>query len=402
LQGMERECWWGRPGEKRGRAVKFTALGLMLLFFMSIFTAGCSKKEEAEEPTYEIAVQVQEVKKGDVKKVVVYPGTLRGIEETTVYPKLSAMAGGLKVMAVNVKAGDRVVQGQPLAQLDSSSLQYQIQGYEAQIEGLQARKAGTEVRVADLEKNLERTRFLFDQGAVSQADLDKMETEYQAARAGLQELDASLNGLQASLENARYDLANCSVPAPIGGTVGLVQVNEGDTISAQTEVAVIADNSRVEVEVNVSESEVNYLKQGQKVKVYVEAVAEAPFTGQITSVAQTAHQTLKTYPVKCELDNQKGLLKSGMFAEVHLNTVSRSGAVTVPRDAVVLKGARQVVYTVDDESVAHERDVQIGIEGEKLAEVIKGVEVGEKIVVKGHTLIDDEDKVKIVTGGKGQ
>ena len=119
---------------------------------MSIFTAGCSKKEEAEEPTYEIAVQVQEVKKGDVKKVVVYPGTLRGIEETTVYPKLSAMAGGLKVMAVNVKAGDRVVQGQPLAQLDSSSLQYQIQGYEAQIEGLQARKAGTEIRLADLEK----------------------------------------------------------------------------------------------------------------------------------------------------------------------------------------------------------------------------------------------------------
>ena len=232
--------------------------------------------------------------------------------------------------------------------------------------------------------------------------MDKVETEYQAARAGLQELDASINGLQASLENARYDLANCSVPAPIGGTVGLVQVNEGDTISAQTPVAVIANNSRVEVEVNVSESEVNYLKPGQAVKVYVAAVAEEPFTGYISSVAQTAHKTLKTYPVKCELDNQKGLLKSGMFAEVRLNTVSHSGVVTVPRDAVVLKGARRVVFTVDDQSVAHERDVQIGIEGEKLVEVIKGIEVGEKIVVKGHTLIDDGDKEKIMTGGRAQ
>ena len=99
------------------------------------------------------------------------------------------------------------------------------------------------------------------------------------------------------------------------------------------------------------------------------------------------------------LDNPKGMLKSGMFAEVHLPTMVRHQVVAVPQEAVVAKGARRVVYVVDSKSVAHERPVTVGVENENLAEITEGLKAGEPVVVKGSTLIRDGDKVKVVAGG---
>lgn len=390
-----------RGMEKRSRVrVRSRAAGLLVaLVFITMLAAGCGAKGEEEAKPTEIPVEVQAVERADVSKVAVYAGTLRGIEEATVYPKISAMSGALKVVAVNVKPGDRVRAGQSLVQLDGSDLGYQIRASEAQLEGLIARKAGTEGRVANAKQTLDRTRFLFEQGAVSKAELERVETEYQAAKAGLDELNAGIAGAQANLDNVRNNLANCNVPSPIDGIVGIVNVNVGDSVTAQSPVAVVTDTSRLEVQVNVSEAEVSFVQPDQGVRVYVDAVASTPFTGKVTSVAQAADARSKTYPVKISLDNKNGALKSGMFAEVHLTTVSKQDAIAVPRDAVAEKSGRRVVYVVDDRNVAHEKDVQLGIEGQELVEIIKGVQVGDRIIVKGQTLIDHGDKVRVVAGG---
>lgn len=372
---------------------------LVALMFVAALAGGCGPKDKEEaKPTY-IPVAVQAVGRADVDKVAVYAGTLRGIKEATVFPKISAMSGALKVVAVNVKPGDRVRAGQPLVQLDSSDLNYQIRASEAQLEGLVARKAGTEVRLANAKQTLDRTRFLFEQGAASKAELEQVETEYQAAKAGLDELNAGIAGAQANLDNIRNNLANCNVPSPIDGIVGIISVNVGDSVTAQSPVAVVSDTSRLEVQVNVSEAEVSFVQPNQVVKVYVDAVSSTPFTGKVTSVAQAADSRLKTYPVKITLDNPGRILKSGMFAEVHLATLTRHGVLAVPREAVVDRGARRVVYLVNKNGVAREREVRVGIENDRLVEIAGGLKAGEKIVVKGQTLIRDGDRVRVVAGG---
>ncbi|NLU50588.1 MAG: efflux RND transporter periplasmic adaptor subunit [Syntrophomonadaceae bacterium] len=381
---------------RRGRRVSLLVVGVLAV---CVLGSGCGTKEAETVKLAEIPVEVQEVKQGDVARVAIYAGTLRGIEEATVFPKLSAMSGAVKVVAVNVKPGDRVSKGQSLVQLDGSDLQYQIRGYQAQVDSLQASKVGAELRLANAKTDLERKRFLFDQGAIAKAELERAETEYQSAQAALAGVNAQIAGAQANLDNARNNLANCNVPSPISGTVGIVNVNVGDAVTAQTPVAVVTNTSRMEVQVNVSESEVSYVKPGRSVQVYVDSAGAAPFTGTVTSVAQTADARVRTYPVKVSLENKNGTLKSGMFAEVHLTTLTRQQVIAIPRDAVAEKGARRVVYIVDDKSVAHERDVVLGVEGEKLVEIVKGVKAGERIVTRGQTLIHDGDKVRVVAGG---
>jgi len=379
--------------------VRRIAAGLAVIALIMTLAAGCgNKKEQKVEPAL-TPVSVEKAKLADAEKISVYTGALKGIEETAVYPKLSAAAGAVKVVAVMVKPGDRVSQGQTLVQLDSSDLDYQIRAYQAQLDGLVAQKEAAAARLANLKQTLDRTRFLYDQGAVSKSDLERAETEYDAAVAGIKQLDAGIAGAQANLENARHNLANCSVPSPISGTVGTVNVTAGDSVTAQTPVALVSNTSKLQVQVNVAEAEVGYVRPGTEVEVYVRAASPQPFKGKVDTVAAAADTRLKTYPVKILLENPEGQLKSGMFAEVHLPTLAKHQVVTVPQEAVVAKGARRVVYVVDSKSIAHERPVTVGIENESLAEITSGLKVGEPVVVKGSTLIRDGDKVKIVAGG---
>ncbi|MDH7498132.1 MAG: efflux RND transporter periplasmic adaptor subunit, partial [Syntrophomonadaceae bacterium] len=208
-----------------------------------------------------------------------------------------------------------------------------------------------------------------------------------------------LAGARAALDNARTNLANSSVPSPIAGTVGLVSVSVGDAVGAQTQVAVVSDTSRLQVQVNAAEADVSSIRPGSAVKVYVPAVSERPFAGIVETVAQAADPRARTYPVKVVLDNPGGELRSGMFAEVHLTTASRAGVLALPLEAVGEKGARKIVYVVDDKSVAHEREVTLGLQGETLVEVLSGLKAGERVVVKGQTLIRDGDRVRVVAGG---
>lgn len=371
---------------------------LAVAVFVMTLAAGCGSKEEKAEQAL-TPVQVEKAKLGNVEKISVYTGALEGIEETAVYPKLSAAAGMVRVVAVMVKPQDRVAAGQTLVQLDGSDLELQIKAYQAQLDGLVAQKEAAEVRLANLKQTLERTRFLYDQGAVSKSDLEKVETEYDAALAGIKQLDAGIAGAEANLDNARRNLANCSVSSPIAGIVGTVNVKPGDAVTAQTPVAVISNNAKLRVQVNVAEAEVGYIRPRTEVQVYVRAASTEPFKGRIESVAAAADARLKTYPVKILLENPEGRLVSGMFAEVHLPTLSRSRVVTVPQEAVVAKGARRVVYVVDSEDVVHERTVKVGIENESLAEIVEGLKAGEPVVVKGSSLVRDGDRVKVVAGG---
>jgi multidrug efflux pump subunit AcrA (membrane-fusion protein) len=88
-----------------------------------------------------------------------------------------------------------------------------------------------------------------------------------------------------------------------------------------------------------------------------------------------------------------------MFAEVVVNTINKDNAVCVPTNAIVPKGARSVVYVVDEENRAREREVEIGIENTTYVEIIKGVSVGEEVITKGSTLVAEGTLVRVITGG---
>lgn len=356
-----------------------TYLGLVLLLMAALLMSGCGKKEEVIKET-EISVNTAQAQERSIAKSTRYAGTVRGQNEVYLLPKAAA-----RVTAIMVKPGDKVGQGQVIMTLDSSD--YQAGAAQAQA-GLKA----AQIQLESARSNLERTQKLHDAGAASPQQLEAATSGYEAAQVGVEQGNAAL-------AMASIQLNNCTLTSPISGVVGNINLSLGDTANPASPAAIISETSQLEIEVMVSESEISFIQTGSSVDVYIKAVSDKPFTGQVATVATVPDTVKRNYPVKITLDNPEGKIRSGMFAEVAVNTVSKNNVVCVPTNAVVPKGARTVVYVVDDKKRAREREVEVGIENNQYVEIAKGLKTGEKVITKGSTLVAEGTLVRVVTGG---
>ncbi|MBO8159061.1 efflux RND transporter periplasmic adaptor subunit [Thermosyntropha sp.] len=363
-------------GNKSYRSVVCVVLAVFLFAGM----VGCKKKEEVQKET-PLTVTVSEAAVRDIAETAVYSGFVKGKSEVSVYPKIPG-----RVIDVLVKEGDYVRENQPIIILDSSD-------YEVSLKQAEAAKAQAEVQLKTAESNLERTRKLYEAGAASAQQLESAETAAESARIAVEQA-------QAGIEAALLQIENCTIKAPINGVVGSVGITEGTMVSSQMPVAVIFDPADLEVEVMAGEADINYISSGGEVDVYVKAAREEVYKGVVTSVARVADATRKGYPVKIKIVDKDDKLKSGMFAEVKLAARSKGDVLSVPRNAVVPKGAKTVVYVIDKENRARMREVKTGIEGGRYIEIKEGLKAGEKVIVKGNTLVDDGTLVKVAGGDK--
>jgi RND family efflux transporter MFP subunit len=303
-----------------------------------------------------------------------------------------------RVTAIHVKPGEKVKEGQVLISLDSSDYEAGIRQAEAALEMAQAAKRANDVNKATAKANYERTLMLHEGGAVSDSQLEAAKAQYDALNSGSAE--AAVQQAQAALQQALDNIGNCTIKAPISGVVGSIALSLGEMANLQSPAAIISDTSQLEVEIQVSESEISYVQEGSEVEVMISAVSPDSFKGVVASVSVAADPASKNYKVKITMDNPEGQIKSGMFAQVFLSTVSESNALCVPRNAVIPKGSQSVVYIVDEESRARMQVVETGIENSKYIQISKGLKEGQEVIEKGNTLVSDGSKVRVVTGGE--
>ncbi|MBC7076245.1 MAG: efflux RND transporter periplasmic adaptor subunit [Syntrophomonadaceae bacterium] len=365
---------------------------LVPVLVLSLIAAGCGKKEEAVEET-EITVNIAKAEKRDIAKSVSYSGIVRGENEVYIMPKVMA-----RVTAIYVKPGDPVREGQTLLVLDSSDYEAAVKQAEAALAQAEAAKRANDAQKETALANYERMKKLHEAGAVSDQQLEQARSQYEALAAGSAE--AAVEQARAGLLQAQTQLNHCIIKSPINGVVGSINLSLGDTANPQSPAAVVTDTSRLEIEVLVSESEVSYIETGSEVDVFISAVQDEPFAGKVKSVAAVPDPVKRNYAVKVALDNQDNNIRSGMFAEVSIATISKDDVLCVPRSAVIPKGGRNIIYTVDKESRAREKEVTTGIENSSYIEILKGIEEGEKVITRGNTLVNDGTRVRVITGGE--
>lgn len=360
---------------------KTTSVVLVVILIMALFYgSGCGKEKAQSEVDNRLTVKTVAVQEESIHKEVTYSGSIKGADEVTLYPKVAA-----RVVAINLQEGDRVAKGQTIISLDTTD--YQTGATVAEATLVQAEAAYENTR-----NNVERIRQLYQQGAVSAQQMEQAEL-------GLVQANSALKQVRMGVQNAQNLLGNCQITSPINGVVGLIQITAGNMASPQAPVAVISSPGRMTVKVNVSESEIGFVSANSPVNVKISSVPGQVFIGKVSSVAAVADPRTKAFPVEVSLDNPDNLLKSGMLAEVQLSTEKKDGVLTLPRAAVVEKGARRVVFTVDENLVVHETAIEVGLESRERVEIIKGVALGDKVVIKGQTLLHDADEVR-VAGGK--
>ncbi len=207
---------------------------------------------------------------------------------------------------------------------------------------------------------------------------------------------------QAALDVTKAARAEANIVTPFDGVVSARLIAEGGFTSTNTPLVTLVSND-VEVLLNLEEANLGKVQVGLPVTLTVAAYPGQPIPAKISSVNPTADTRTHTFPVKVSPTTQDGKLRGGMFADVRITAEQRRGVVLVPKDAIVAKGTRQVLFTTAN-GVASQRDIKIGIMDEQNAEIISGVSAGDQVVIQGQATLNDNDPVRMAgsPGGAGQ
>lgn len=353
-----------------------TLMGSLLIL------SGCGKKAPEAGSESATTVNVAAAAFRNIYGSTSYSGRLKASSEAEVFPKINE-----RIISINVKEGQEVRAGQTLMTLDSSSLQASIKKAEAQVASTKATQVNNQIKLEAARKKYERTKKLYDAGAAPLSDMENVRDEYDSLQSGA--VEAAMAEAQAALLTIQDQVGYCNVTAPVSGIVGRIDVSVGDYVMTSASMAVISDPRQMQIEIMVGESDLSKMKLNSQVNVYVMSVSKDPFAGQITSIASVLNANSNLYPVTITLDNAAGNIKSGMYAEVCIDTSSVQKALCVPLSAIIPSDGVNIVYTVNDKKQAKRAEVKTGINDETYVQILSGLKAGDKVVTLGNTLISD-------------
>jgi Cu(I)/Ag(I) efflux system membrane fusion protein len=188
--------------------------------------------------------------------------------------------------------------------------------------------------------------------------------------------------------------------APASGFVTTKSVFEGQEVQPGMELFTLTDLSHVWVEVDFYEYEARLLRVGQKARVHLPYDPATALDGEITFVYPTLQPESRTVKVRLELPNRDGVLKPGMFVDVVADLQAAEG-LTVPDDAVLESGLRQVVFVEREPGVFEPREVRVGMRAEGKALVLSGLAEGESVATRANFLLDSESRLRAALAGAG-
>ncbi|MDD4601018.1 Macrolide export protein MacA [bioreactor metagenome] len=328
-----------------------------------------------------VAVEVAAVSRTDINPILNFSANLEPVWIADISSKVDGRIDLLKV-----DEGDTVSEGMIIAVLDTNELSAQVVQAEGNLLSSQAN-----LEQAELE--LRRTEALTQQGALSAQSLDNARTKRNLYAGQVRSAVGNLNLLQARLDNA-------NIYAPRNGVVVKRYLQSGVYAKAGTAIVSVANVSSLLAKAIIGEAQISQLLVGTKVKVTVDALGGQEFEGVITRISPAAVLPARTFIAEITIPNSDGILKSGMFAKAAIPGQVRQGALAVPEKALVLREDQKSVYVVNADNKVQQRVIQVGFVGGGWAEVLDGLNEGEKIVVAGQNKLKDGSAIRAPSESK--
>ncbi len=209
------------------------------------------------------------------------------------------------------------------------------------------------------------------------------------------------SGQIAALMKSGQPQRGITYSSPVSGVVTERKAVQGMRFMPGEMLYQVTDLSSVWVIADLSELDIGMVKTGATAKVTTTAYPNEVFSGRVTYIYPTLKAETRSIPVRIELANPRQRLKLAMFAQVEMTVGGKIPVLTVPDSAVIDTGIRRIVLVQVKEGRFEPREVELGGRGENFVEVIKGVAVGEQVVVAANFLIDAESNLKAAVGGLG-
>lgn len=305
-------------------------------------------------------------------------GTIKGGVEF----KLSFEIPGV-ISAINYREGERYEEGALLISLRQDDILLRLKRSQAEQQKALAALAIVEEKLKEHEK-------LFQIGAIPVSTLEKVRHEVDQGRYEAEAMTLEMKANEAILEKS-------NLYAPSAGTIGELNIEEGETVTQNTLVGTHVSTDRVVAQFGITEREINKISLGQSAKVFVDAYPDKIFEGTVENVAPVIIGTSRTADVRVRIENPENLLLPGMFARIKISLYQKKNTLVVPNDALQGKENEQYVFTVAaEEKIVTKTPVVIGYSRVDYAQVDSGLREGDLVAISGLDRLEDGAKVKII------
>ncbi|WP_163398091.1 efflux RND transporter periplasmic adaptor subunit [Flavobacterium fluviatile] len=394
-------------------------------------------KDEGKE------VEISKVIASTIVETVSATGKIQPEIEVKIAPEVSG-----EIILLNVKEGQVVKKGDLLVKINPDLY---TSSYNRSVSNLSGTKAGltqSEASFKEAKANYDRNKTLYDKGVISKSDWDKAIASFEVAKATRQSSYYNVQSASASVNEAKDNLGRTTIYSPADGTISVLNVELGERVlgtqqMAGTELLRVANLNNMEVEVDVNENDIVKIKIGDQANVEVDAYLKKKFKGIVTSISNSASNTLTSdqvtnFKVKVRIlkESYQDLLEGkpasyspfrpGMTATVDIITTTKTNVLAVPISSVVVKSDTAEVkdFKVEDPNQdkktvpksdkkfecvfvkvgdkAKIRIIKTGIQDDTNIEVMSGLKPGDVVITGPYTTVSKElnsgDKVKLKKG----
>lgn len=316
-------------------------------------------QSDRERPASVVNTQTPEL--DTVRDVVTAVGNLKAVNAVELTTEISGRA-----VALNLKTGRRIEQGDVLLRLDDRQAKADLRVIEAQL--------------ADARRKLERAQSLRSNNSVSQSQVDELRTAVDVG-------DAQRQAAKVRLENHRIE-------ASFAGVLGLSDISIGAYVTAGTTVTTLDNTERMELNFAIPERFLGQVNLGQKVRGTSPAFPDIQFSGELAELGTRVNELSRTLPVRALLDNPDGKLRPGQFISATLTLRERQSLV-IPEQAVMIRGDEKYVFIAED-GIARRISVVLGSRMPGLVEVAEGLALEDEVIVTGQDRLSSGNRIRVV------
>ena len=372
------------------------------LFALSKFGIISSKKS--------IAVNQSVVSLNDIVETISATGKIQPQTEI----KISADVSG-EIVELFVKEGDYVIKGDLLLKIKSDIYLSILERAEASLNSSLANLLMAEAQFQESQQNFNRNKKLLESEAISIADFEKIESQYKVSKLNVESAKYAIISSEASVKEAKENLAKTKIYAPKNGTISRLNVEIGERVvgTAQmsgTEILSLANLNEMEVVVEVNENDILNVEIGDKVDIEVDALANQNFKGVVSEIANSADYVgisadqLTTFKVKIEIIDVANF-KPGMTATVDIITAKINNALSVPIESITLRYDSisdkkiECVFLILDDKVK-KVNVKTGIQDIDFIQIKEGLSLNQKVVSGPYDVLNvklnSQSKIEIL------
>jgi len=395
------------------------AVGFIVLIIIVLIVG---KKQGWFGKDFSVSVATEKVESKTLTEFITANGKIQPETEVKISPDVSG-----EIIELYVQEGDEVVVGDPLCVIKPEMYISALNRAEATLNSSKARLAQAEAQQIERELSFKRSKQLYETGTIPVSEYESAEAAYKVSQAEVRAAEFAVKSAEASVSEAEEQLIKTKIYAPISGIVSALNVEKGERVVGTsmmigTEMMVIADLDKMEVQVEVNENDIVKVAKNDTALVEVDAYLNRKFKGIVTEIANSASTTGTTadqvtnFDVKVFLlsdsysdliDEVSGNLypfRPGMSATVDILTETRENVISVPISAVTTRikkegGGTKEVEDENTEGMQSEEDTQEEIvEREEKQEVVFVCTDGMVRKVEVKTGIQDNTSIEILEG----